>query len=307
MSKLSDISINANVSLAACSTIGIGGNARYYYEPVDENEIFELMRFASENGISCRVIGRGSNIVFDDGGYDGVIVKLGKNFSNTVFIKTIVIAEAGLYAPKLAFDVARRGLEGIEHTVGIPGSVGGLVYMNGGSNKRSIGESVLFVRAMMPNGNVKLFSREECCFSYRSSLFQKNHAIILSVALELREVGSEKLIPVLLNTLRKRRERFPLTLRNCGSVFKTDKAYFDTLGSAGIIIDELGLKGFRVGDACVSDRHANFIVNLGHATSSDFYAVVNHIAAQVYVDRGIHLEMEVKHVGNLYDMLGLSS
>jgi UDP-N-acetylmuramate dehydrogenase len=290
------ISWRRDVSLKTLSHWRIGGLADYVVEPCSTEETSIAYRAAKECGIPCLIIGSGSNILFDDAGYRGLVIKIGRRFANYVIENTLVKADAGVWMPVLAKACAEHGLSGLEHTVGIPGSLGGLLYMNGGSMRRNIGDNVVWVQILSSEGSVLKVPKKDCDFSYRHSAFQDRDGIILGALLELKQSSVSDVRHEMLHVLEERRLKFPLNLPNCGSVFSNDAKLYELYGPPGMVIDQLGLKGVRVGDAEVSSKHANFIVNLGNASSADVIALVKKIRGTVRERTGFTLRTEVLYV-----------
>ncbi|MGI6076157.1 MAG: UDP-N-acetylmuramate dehydrogenase [Pyramidobacter sp.] len=284
------------VSLRTLSCWRIGGKADYLVKPRNAEETALACHAAREANMPFLVIGHGSNILFDDAGFRGVIVKIGSAFARWDFDGTTVRADAGLWAPSLARLCADRGLAGLEHAAGIPGNLGGLLYMNGGSMRRNIGDCVTWVQAMAPDGTIKKFSRDDCEFSYRRSVFQRSRWIILGAELQLRQSSAKDVRKAMLDVLEERRRKFPLELPNCGSVFSNDAQLYERFGPPGMIIDKAGLKGTRVGGAEVSGKHGNFIVNVGGASSSDVFALVKKVRDKVRELTGFTLRTEVLYL-----------
>ncbi len=278
----------------------IGGPADALVQPDSEEQILRLLEFVRGEGIPLLVIGRGTNILFPDGGIRGVVLKLGRRFSGFSFSGARVRAKGGVWVPRLVRNIADAGLSGMEHASGIPGSLGGLVTMNGGSLRRSVGENILSVDAVSHAGEMRTFSREECDFSYRHSFFQcsgtrdEERWIILGALLELtpgdRSDPQERL-RILEGTQGKVSHHQP----NCGSVFSNVPAVYDLAGPPGRIVEETGLKGKQVGGAQVSFCHANFIVNMGGATARDVLSLIGEVRRRVYDRIGVWLDCEVRY------------
>ena len=273
----------------------IGGPADYLAEPRSAEETALVRSCALASGTPYLVIGQGSNILFDDSGYRGLVIKIGKNFSACVFEGRTVRAEGGLWAPNLARACASRGLSGLEHIVGIPGSLGGLLFMNGGSLRKNIGDAVTSVHVLTPAGTIADIPAEECGFSYRRSVFQEDGSVILGAVFELQRSTPEAVRCEMLAIMEERRKKFPLNLPNCGSVFSNDADLYAAYGPPGMVIDRAGLKGLRVGDAQVSSIHANFIVNLGRASSKDVFELIREIRRQILARTGFSLRCEVRY------------
>jgi len=286
--------IQRKVDLKKYTTLHIGGAARYFAEPSSIEDLVECIDFAKHEKIPYYVIGRGSNLLFDDHGFSGLIIKIGSGLSKIDVNDNVVNVESGVWAPCLARKMFHFGLTGLEHIVGIPGTVGGLTYMNGGSSRKYIGDSIVSVQAMLPTGDIIEMDKDECEFSYRKSVFHDSLAIILSVKLRLNKISDRDSIrKEMISILRSRRNKFPLKVPNCGSVFTSRPELFDTLGAPGAIIDSLGMKGMRVGGAVVSDKHANFILNINHASSKDFVRLINEVQKRIEDEYGVFIDTEL--------------
>ncbi len=247
-------------------------------------------------GLPYIVIGHGSNILFDDAGYRGIVIKIGGKFSECEISGTRVRADAGIWAPTLACACAAAGLSGLEHIVGIPGNLGGLLYMNGGSLRKNIGDVVIHVDALGEDGEVKRIPAAECDFSYRHSVFQGKKCVILGAELQLTRDIPDEIQSRMRDIIAERNGKFPLDLPNCGSVFSNDEKLYAAYGPPGMVIDRAGLKGTRVGNAQVSHKHANFIVNLGGASSADVFGVIRAVRAEILARTGFQLHCEVLYV-----------
>ena len=274
----------------------IGGPADLLVEPSSWEQVALVLQYAHEHGIPAVVIGKGSNLLFDDSGLRGIVVKIGRKLSGLAITGTVVGAQSGISASRLARAVGRAGLGGLEHIVGIPGTLGGLVFMNGGSLRHAIGDVIVEVRTMDRQGNVQTLSRPECRFAYRDSRFQKESCVIMGATLALVPGQRDSIAAAMLADLRERRRKFPLTLPNCGSVFKSNPQTCVSLGPTGKIIESVGLKGACVGDAVVSLRHANFIVNRANARAEDVLALIALVRERVVRQTGLTLECEVQFV-----------
>ncbi len=273
----------------------IGGPADWLVEPRDTAETARALEIASEAGLPALVIGHGSNMLFDDRGYRGVVVKIGGRFANVGIDGAALYAQAGVWTPSLARACAARGLSGLEHAVGIPGNLGGLIFMNGGSMRRNVSDCVDYVDVLDESGRTRRLAAGECDFSYRHSIFQHKSWIVLGARLRLAQSDPETVRREMLGVLAERRRKFPLELPNCGSVFSNDEELYKRYGPPGMVLDRLGLKGTRVGGAEVSVRHANFIVNLGNARSGDIFELVGRLRAHVFAKTGFALKCEVRY------------
>jgi len=274
----------------------IGGPADVIVEPETADQLCLLRKFIYDNEINSIVIGQGSNLLFDDRGFRGIVIKIDRFLANFCIEDKIIRAESGVAVPRLARVVGLSGLTGMEHTIGIPGTLGGLVAMNGGSQRKSIGEVINFVEAMDCCGDIHRMNKDQCGFSYRKSVFQESDLILLSIELELEYDDPAVIRDRLLKNLRQRRQKFPRREPNCGSVFLSTKDLYEQVGPPGKVIEDAGLKGLSVGGAQVSNKHANFIINTGTATAADVKELIEKIKKIVYNKTGQQLQCEVKYI-----------
>ena len=282
--------------LARHNTWKIGGPADILIEPASIEELAAVIACVREHHANCVVIGDGSNILFSDDGFNGVVIKIGRALSGCTIDGERIYVQAGIAVPRLARIAASAGLTGLEHISGIPGTLGGLVAMNGGSLGQWIGQAVETVRCIDPDGNIMELHPSECDFSYRHSLFLTNPWIITDVVLKLQLGESTQIIRRMLEIVRERRQKFPRRLPNCGSVFKRNLQMYEQFGPPGRVIEEVGLKGCRVGAAEVSHQHANFIINTGNATANDVLRLIALIRERVYKHTQLRLECEVRTI-----------
>src|SRR5690554_1618906 len=286
-----------NVSLAAISNWRVGGNARALVQPSSEDEIITLRKFIAEQQLPFFIIGNTTNLLFTDEDIDAVVIQIGSAFSEVKRSGNTLVAQAGVWVPKLARFALQAGLTGIEHTCGIPGTLGGLVVMNGGSQRKGIGDNITYVKTIDVDGKAKTYSKEQCEFSYRSSIFQSLDEVIIEVGLQLKPSENKKLMHAeMLSILRSRSQKFPRKMPNCGSVFVSNPAMYEQYGPPGKVIEECGLKGLKKGGAWVSQNHANFIVNNGNATAKDVLFLINTIRETVHKETGYLMKVEPKFV-----------
>ena len=274
----------------------IGGPADLLVEPGTIAQVATVVTFAHCHGIPLLVIGQGTNLLFDDAGLRGIVLKLGNNLSRIDINDNRIVAEAGAWIPGLARKAMLAGLAGLEHTIGIPGTLGGLVMMNGGSQRKGIGENVRRVWIVDQEGKQLELNREECAFAYRQSALQGTGAVVVKAELECERQRSQRIRQLMLEDLRERRRKFPRKQPNCGSVFLSTSEMHASVGPPGKVIEDSGLKGTRIGTAEVSHQHANFIVNLGGATSKDVLSLIAYIRKVVNERIGFDLCCEVRYV-----------
>ncbi len=289
--------------LAELNSWAIGGPADLLVEPGSVEQVATLVQFVRQHNLPLVVIGQGTNLLFDDAGLRGVVMKVGDNLSRLQIDGNRITAEGGVWIPGLARKAMQAGLVGLEHTVGIPGTLGGLVMMNGGSHRKGIGENVKWVWVVDRDGQQEVLSREACQFSYRHSALQGSGSVVVKVELECESGDPAQIRREMLVDLRARRGKFPRKLPNCGSVFLSTAEMHATVGPPGKIIEEVGLKGARIGQAEVSPQHANFIVNLGGATSTDVLALIAHVRKTVREKIGFDLCCEVRYVSPAGEIL----
>ena len=283
------ISVIENEPLSKHTSFKIGGPARYFASVDSVDKLSILIKFLNSSKISYFILGNGSNILMPDNGYNGVVVKLSGEFENLNVSENTIEVGAAATLKKLTLAAKENSFTGLEFAYGIPGSVGGAVYMNAGAYGGEIKDVLSEVSAMDKEGNVKIFSLEESELSYRSSLFQKNNMVILSAKFSL-EKGDLKEITDKMNTLlEKRKSKQPLEYPSAGSTFKRPEGYF-----AAALIEECGLKGESVGGAEVSVKHSGFIINKKGATAKDVLSLIRRVKDVVYEKKGVVLEPEIK-------------
>jgi len=277
--------------LARYNTWRIGGPARYLAMPADSEDVVRALELAQDRGLPWLVLGLGSNVLVKDGGFPGVVIRMGKGLDRFEMKGATAIVGAGMPTPILARRTAEAGFVGVERFIGIPGTVGGGIYMNAGCHGAEFAEIVTEVTLMDPKGKVKQLSRKQISFKYRSSNIE---GIVLEAKLGLGEESPAKLKELQSKLLRWRKAGTPFDQPCCGSTFTNPPGGTKT---AGMLIDECGLKGFTIGGAQVSTLHANYIINKGTATASDVLKVVEHVRKTVAKKTGITLELECKIIG----------
>jgi len=287
-----------NAPLAEHTSWQIGGPADLLVEPESAEQVAAVVRFASSRRIPLIVIGQGTNLLFDDAGLRGIVVKLGRNFSRIAISGNRITAEAGAWVPGLARRAMQAGLAGLEHIIGIPGTLGGLVLMNGGSQRKGIGDNVRRVWIVDREGALVELGRDACAFSYRHSALQGTGAVVVKVELACERQPPQRIRQLMLEDLRERRRKFPRKVPNCGSVFLSTAEMHASVGPPGKIIEDAGLKGLRIGKAEVSEQHANFIVNRNGATSKDVLSLIASIRQTVHERIGFELCCEVRYVSS---------
>jgi len=273
------------------TTFRIGGGARRMAFPASLEEMTALLNLAQEHGWDVFVVGNGSNLLICDEGLDKLVIMTAKLCGITVDVESgLLVAGAGAKLSKVAVAAQENGLGGLAFAHGIPGSLGGAVFMNAGAYGGEMVQVIKEVTAWLPDRGVCVLGKEELDMSYRHSCFSSGEGVVLSAALQLTPHCDKASIRAEMDDLIARRKASqPLEMPSAGSTFKRPVGYF-----AGTLIDQCGLKGLTVGGAQVSEKHAGFIVNRGNATCADVVALIEKVRAYVLKEKGVELEAEVR-------------
>ena len=274
------------------TTYKVGGKAAAIIYPRDVNCLIKLMKMIKQDNVMFKIIGNGSNLLFSDKDFNGVIISLAE-FNDVEFIgKNKIKVGAGYSLMKLSFLAAKKGLAGLEFASGIPGTVGGSVFMNAGAYKSDMGYIVQEVKVLTPDFKIITLENKEMKFHYRTSFLQKHPGYVcLEVIIRLQK-GDRKAIEEVIRERRKRRmEAQPLEYPSAGSVFRNPEG-----GFAGKMIEDLGYKGLKKGGAMVSDKHANFIVNYNHAKSTDIKYLIDFVHDEVLKNYNVDMKVEQEFV-----------
>jgi UDP-N-acetylmuramate dehydrogenase len=284
------------VSLKGLTTWKVGGLAQWYLEPRTLAETQTGLAWARKNELLITIIGAGSNLLISDRGLTGLVIctrhlrHVGTQFDNET---RSISADAGKMVASIAWQAARRGWGGMEWAAGIPGTLGGAVVMNAGAHGRSTQEILVSTEVLNLDGSIETLTNQDLNYSYRTSNLQGDSRIVLSAKLELQAAGdAEEIKARTFRDLEKRHSKQPYDRPSCGSVFRNPSPQY-----AAALIEGLGLKGHRIGDAEVSTLHANFIINRQDATASDIRALIFYVQSQVKAKYSIELETEVKMLG----------
>lgn len=273
------------------TTFKIGGNCDAFVVPKSVEELEMALRICREKQIPYFVMGNGSNLLVRDKGFRGIVICLFKGFDLIKVEENEILAMAGATLSRVANEAMKNGLSGFEFASGIPGTVGGGVFMNAGAYGGEMKDVVKEV-VVLSDGKIKTLKNEDCAFGYRSSLFQRNDDIVISVRLSLEKGDSEEIKENIKELNQKRNEKQPVNLPSAGSTFKRPEGYF-----AAKLIDDSGLRGFSVGDAQVSPKHCGFVVNNGNASCNDVLMLIERVKAVVFEKFGVSLELEVRVIG----------
>ena len=280
-----------NEPMSGHTTLKLGGPADFLVFPRSAGEISALFDEAGANNLPVTVIGRGSNLLVLDGGIRGLVICIGKNMREITREGNTVTAQAGAMLGAVAAEAAEAGLSGLEFASGIPGTVGGGVVMNAGAYDGEMSQVVTRVTGLYPGGNTVTLTREELDFGYRHSGLTERNIIVTEVTFELQE-GDPAAIRAKMAELNARRaEKQPLDVPSAGSAFKRPEGYY-----AAALIDQCGLKGYSVGGARVSMKHAGFLVNTG-TSSRDFLDLMKKVQQIVEERAGVRLEPEIRIIG----------
>ncbi|MBU5488316.1 UDP-N-acetylmuramate dehydrogenase [Clostridium sp. MSJ-8] len=287
----SEDSIKVNEPMKNHISFKVGGPADILLEPSNDMQVIKTIKICRDNNVPYMIIGNGSNLLVKDGGIRGVVIKLsGLNSVNVD--KNYITAGAGVVLKEVSDVALDNSLTGFEFASGIPGSVGGAVFMNAGAYDGEMKNIINSVTALDKNDNIITLPKEKLEFGYRTSNIKTEGYIVLSAQFELQLGDKDKINNRIEELTQKRVEKQPLEYASAGSTFKRPEGYF-----AGKLIQDAGLKGFSVGDAEVSQKHSGFVINTGNATAQDVLDVIKHVQDEVKNQFGVELKTEVRIIG----------
>lgn len=277
----------SNQKLSSFSTFKIGGTCSLFYKVNNIKELKKFLNICKQSQIRYQVLGNGSNILFDDEPFKGAIIYFGTDFSLVKQKRNFFKVQSGMLLSKLVIETTKLGYQGLEKLIGIPASIGGALYGNAGCNDSSISDYLISVKCLV-DGKIKKYRKKDLLFSYRDSLFkhQKN-IIILEAIFKLKKYDKNELFKTMRLELKRRKEMQP-NCPNIGCIFKNGNNY-----NAGKIIEECGLKGYVIGGARVSEKHANIIENFNNASSKDVKELIEIIKKEVWKQKRIKLKEEI--------------
>lgn len=281
-----------NEPMSRHTTFKIGGPADYLFFPSSSAEVAAIFTLAEQFHLPLTILGNGSNVLVLDKGIRGIVVKFNSLFSFIRQEGTTLIAGAGTILGAVAQFAAKHGLSGLEFAVGIPGSLGGAIFMNAGAYDGEMKNIVRSVEAVSMNGRPVHYDVSELDLGYRHSIFQENNQAICEVRLELTEGDAAAIHQKMAGFTERRVQKQPLEFPSAGSTFKRPEGHF-----AGTLIENTGLKGFHIGDAQISLKHAGFVVNTGNATASDVLQLIGEVQDRVFKQHGVMLYPEVRILG----------
>ncbi len=285
-------SVKENENMANHTTFKCGGNASVYVAPNSIDELLKVLEVLREEDFPYMVIGNGSNLLVKDSGYDGAIVEVDKKIGEIDVRGEEIIVEAGAKLSKVATIAMESDLAGFEFAHGIPGNMGGAVVMNAGAYGGEMNDVLKWVKVVDQNGEVRTLENEELELGYRTSRVMKEKMIVLEACIKLELGIMGAIADVMALLMSKRKASQPLEYPSAGSTFKTPEGYY-----AGKLVQDAGMKGYRVGDAMVSEKHSGFVINCGEATATDVIQVIKDVQAKVKEDFGVDLEPEVRIIG----------
>jgi len=291
-SEVTDCDIKINEPLNTYTSLQIGGPCDYFFVPHTRDALSRLLKLCAKYKIDTFVLGNGSNLLVTDKGFRGAVIQIYKNFSQVRIEGNKVVAEAGILLSALANIAAKNELTGLEFASGIPGTLGGAVYMNAGAYGGEMKQVVSHVVAMNRQGEEVVFDAKALDFGYRQSGLQKDQFLALEVELMLKQGQIEAIKEQMKDLNARRKEKQPLELPSAGSTFKRPDGYY-----AGKLIMDAGLSGYRIGEAQVSEKHCGFVVNTGNATFDDVFSLITYIQEKVLEQFGVTLEREIKIIG----------
>ena len=279
--------------MAAHTTFGIGGPASCLVYPDNREELSELLKYANREKIPSFFTGSGSNLLVCDEGFDGLVISLRKTFKRLLITESYqIISESGVMLGTLVKEAIRLNIGGLESLIGVPGTLGGALIMNAGAYGSEISNYFEEAKTMTLDGYIKTYIKNDVEFSYRHSTFPEDE-ILIEATFNCHKGVPEQIQADRKNASQRRKLSQPLKYRSAGSIFKNPS---DKL-SAGYLIDQAGLKGTRRGGACISNKHANFIINLGEATAEDVFYLIRLAKQKVAKKFDIKLKLEVKLIG----------
>lgn len=283
--------VKTEVNLSNFTTYKVGGTAKVMVYPKSVDKLIELIKILREENVKYMILGYGSNVIFSDYSYDGVIIKLDE-LNKITISDTIITAQAGVSLIKLANISCKHGLTGLEFASGIPGSLGGAIYMNAGAYKSDMGYITSSIKVLTPDLQVKTLYNKELEYKYRDSFLRRNKDYICIEATLILMHGDKKEIKKLIETRRhKRLMTQPLEYPSAGSVFRNPENDF-----AGRLIEECNLKGFSIGGAKVSEKHANFIINYKNASASNIKNLIDYVHDKVKEKKNVDLKIEQEFI-----------
>ncbi len=293
IANLIDSKVLLDEPLKKHTTFGVGGSAAIFVYPDSKEDLIKLLKFIAKEKIKIFFMGSGSNLLVSDRGFDGVVISLKKSFKNLEVNDSLEAnIGTGVMLGHMVRLLTKKSVKGLESLVGVPGTLGGALIMNAGAYGSEISNYLISIKVLDLDGNEKVYNKEDLKFSYRFSSISKQE-IVIEAKFQFQKGNLEKINQNKSNASQKRRNSQPLQFRSAGSIFKNPKSGM----AAGYLIDKSNLKGVRIGNAEISTKHANFIINHGDASSDDILKLITIIKSTVKKNFDINLELEVKLLG----------
>lgn len=292
LSILKEEQVKKDEPMKSHTTFRVGGPAAYFVTPQTAEEVARVIEACTQENVPYYIVGNGSNLLVSDKGYEGVIIQIYKQMNQVEVEGTQIRAQAGALLSMIAKRALDAELAGFEFAAGIPGTLGGACVMNAGAYGGEMKDVLQSVTVLTDKGEVKTLAKEELELGYRTSVIAKKGYIVLEAVIELQKDEKEKIQAVMDDLKERRVTKQPLEYPSAGSTFKRPEGYF-----AGKLIQDAGLRGFRVGGAQVSEKHCGFVINKDQATAADVMNLMNQVSDKVYEAFGVRLEPEVKRLG----------
>jgi UDP-N-acetylmuramate dehydrogenase len=285
--------VKPNEPLLNHTTIKIGGPADLFIEPSSVDNLKKVMEVIKKNSINWRAIGRGSNLLVSDKGIEGAVIKLSTGLDHLEINDTEITVGGGYSLVSLATSISKKGLSGLEFASGIPGSVGGAVYMNAGAHGSDISKILTKAHILFDDGSIEWLSNQDMEFSYRTSILQKKRpGIVIEAVFKLIQGDRAAIVAQMQKNKDYRKETQPWNFPCAGSIFRNPLPNY-----AGKLIEDAGLKGYSIGGAKISEMHGNFIVNAGNATAEDVLTLIQYVKDTIFTLYEIKMETEVEIIG----------
>ena len=289
---LGEAKVLVNEPMASHTTFRIGGPADYFVMPETVEEVAAVLKLCKEEEMPYFILGNGSNLLVGDKGFRGVVIQLYKNFDELQIEGTTVTAKSGAMLIRVAKESGKAGLTGLEFASGIPGTIGGAMVMNAGAYGGEMKDVVSAVTVLTKDGEIKTLTGDEMNFRYRGSVVEDEGYIVLEAVMELKKGNLEEIQARSEELSIQRKTKQPIEYPSAGSTFKRPEGYF-----AGKLIQDSGLRGYKVGGAQVSEKHCGFVINAGGATAADVMQLMQDVSDKVNAQFGVTLEPEVKRIG----------
>src|SRR3954469_6981815 len=285
--------VKPNEPLLNHTTIKIGGPADLFIEPSSVDNLKKVMEVIKKNSINWRAIGRGSNLLVSDKGIEGAVIKLSTGLDHLEINDTEITVGGGYSLVSLATSISKKGLSGLEFASGIPGSVGGAVYMNAGAHGSDISKILTSAHILFEDGTFEWLTNKEMEFSYRTSILQKKRpGIVVEAEFQLTEGNKEEIMEAMQKNKEYRKVTQPWNFPCAGSIFRNPLPYY-----AGRLVEEAGLKGYQIGGAQISEMHGNFIINAGNAKAEEVLQLIDYVKKTIYGSYKVIMETEVEIIG----------